>query len=464
MGRKKIVNGLKKIIPENRMVYDEQLLEKYATDESGGKFSIPLVACLPETEEEVVEIIKFSHKEKIPVVPRGKGTGLSGGAIPVVPSIVISTEFLNRIIEIDKENFTVKTQPGIITGDLKRNVEQFDLFYPPDPASLDSCSIGGNVAENSGGPSAVKYGTTKDYVKGIKVITPDGEILKFGGKVKKNATGYNVKDIFIGSEGTLGFITEITLSLLPLPKYSIDLLLAFEKIDHATNAVVKIIHSGILPSSIEFMEKKALEAAKNFLGNQMASQKGEAQILLRIDAFEKDLVNKNIEMIDAISSDLKCIDILVAEDKTFQEKIWKARRSLHDAMVMMSVKREREDVVVPVNSLPDLIKNIHRIEDKYRIPIITFGHAGDGNVHINILKLNENDKNFDQNIENVLKEIMELAVKLGGKISGEHGIGIYKKKFMKLVFTDQEIEIQKNIKKLFDPENLFNPGKIFPDD
>ncbi|MEJ5306681.1 MAG: FAD-linked oxidase C-terminal domain-containing protein [candidate division WOR-3 bacterium] len=464
MERNLIFNELKKIIPENRLIYDEQLLEKYSTDESGGKFSVPLVACLPENEEEVVEIIKFSYKEKIPVVPRGKGTGLSGGAIPVVPSIIISTELLDRIIEIDKENFTVKTQPGIITGDLKRRVEEFDLFYPPDPASLDSCSIGGNVAENSGGPSAVKYGTTKDYVKGIKVITPEGEILKFGGKVRKNATGYNLKDIFIGSEGTLGFITEITLSLLPLPKYSIDLLLAFEKIDDATNAVVKIIHSGILPSSIEFMEKKALEAAKNFLGNQMASQKGEAQILLRIDGFEKDLVNRNIETIDAISSNLKCVDILVAEDKNFQEKIWKARRSLHDAMVMMSVKREREDVVVPVNSLPDLIKNIHKIEDKYRIPIITFGHAGDGNVHINILKLDEKDKNFDNNIENVLKEIMELSVKLGGKLSGEHGIGIYKKKFMKLVFTDQEIKIQKNIKKLFDPENLFNPGKIFPDD
>lgn len=464
MERKKIFNELKKIIAENRIIYDEQLLEKYTTDESGGKFSVPLVACLPETEEEVVEIIKFSYKEKIPVVPRGRGTGLSGGAIPVVPSIIISTELLNKIIEIDKENFTVKTQPGIITGDLKNSVEKFDLFYPPDPASLDSCSIGGNVAENSGGPSAIKYGTTKDYVKGIKVITPNGEILKFGGKVKKNATGYHLKDIFIGSEGTLGFITEITLSLLPLPKYSIDLLLAFEKIDHATNAVVKIIHSGILPSSIEFMEKKALEAAKKFLENQMASQKGEAQILLRIDGFEKDIVNRNIEKIDAISSDLKCIDILVAEDKNFQEKIWKARRSLHDAMVMMSVKREREDVVVPINSLPDLIKNIHKIEDKYRIPIITFGHAGDGNVHINILKLDENDKNFDHNIENVLKEIMELAVKLDGKISGEHGIGIYKKKFMKLVFTDQEIKIQKDIKKLFDPENLFNPGKILPDD
>lgn len=464
MERNKVIKDLKRIIPENRIVYDEELLEKYSTDESGGRFSFPIVACLPVNEEEIIEIIKFSHKEKIPLVPRGRGTGLSGGAIPVVPSIIVSTELFDKIVEIDRENFTVTTQPGIITGDLKKSVEKFDLFYPPDPASLDSCSIGGNVAENSGGPSAVKYGTTKDYVKGIKVITPEGEIVKFGGKVKKNATGYNLKDIFIGSEGTLGFITELTLSLLPLPKYSIDLLLAFEKIDDATNAVVKIIHSGVLPSSVEFMEKKALEAAKNFLGNQMASQKGEAQILLRIDGFEKEIINRNIELIDSISSKLKCVDILVAEDKSFQEKIWKARRSLHDAMVMMSVKREREDVVVPVNSLPDLIKNIHKIEDKYRIPIITFGHAGDGNVHINILKLDKNDKNFDNNIENVLKEIMELAVKLGGKLSGEHGIGIYKKKFMKLVFTEEEIKIQKRIKKLFDPENLFNPEKIFPDD
>ncbi len=462
MERKKIYNSLKNIIPEKRIVFDENLLEKYYSDESGNRYSYPLLVTLPENEEETIEIIKFSSKEKIPVVPRGRGTGLSGGAIPLYPSIIISTELMDKIIEIDRENFMVTTQPGIITGELKRKVESFELFYPPDPASLDSCSIGGNVAENSGGPSAVKYGTTKDYVKGLKIVTPNCEILKFGGKVRKDATGYNMKDIFIGSEGTLGFITEITFSLLPLPKYSIDLLLAFDRIDDASNAVVKIIHSGIFPQAIEFMEKRALEAAKNFLGNQMASQKGEAQLLLRIDGFDRDIIDKSIEKIDSISSKLGCVDILVAEDKNFQEKIWKARRSMHDAMVNISVKREREDVVVPINSLPELIKNLHLLEEKYRIPIITFGHAGDGNVHINILKLKEDDKNFEKNIENVVKDIMEISVKLGGKLSGEHGIGIYKRKFMKLVFTKEEIEIQKNIKKLLDPNNIFNPDKIFP--
>ncbi|HAF07208.1 MAG: FAD-linked oxidase C-terminal domain-containing protein [bacterium] len=461
MERKKIYNSLKNIISEKRIVFDESLLEKYYSDESGNRFSFPLLVCHPENEEEIVELIKFSNKEKIPVIPRGRGTGLSGGAIPLYPSIIISTELMDKIIEVDRENFMVTTQPGIITGDLKREVESLELFYPPDPASLDSCSIGGNVAENSGGPSAVKYGTTKDYVKGLKIVTPIGEILKFGGKVRKDATGYNMKDIFIGSEGTLGFITEITFSLLPLPKYSIDLLLAFERIDEASNAVVKIIHSGVFPQTIEFMEKRALEAAKNFLGNQMASQKGEAQLLLRIDGYDREIVDKSIEKIDFISSKLRCVDILVAEDKNFQEKIWKARRSLHDAMVMMSVKREREDVVVPINSLSELIKNLHLLEEKYKIPIITFGHAGDGNVHINILKLKEDDKNFEKNIENVLSEIMEISVKLGGKLSGEHGIGIYKRKYMKLVFSEKEIEIQRNIKKLLDPDNIFNPDKIF---
>lgn len=461
MERKKIYNSLKNIISEKRIVFDESLLEKYYSDESGNRFSFPLLVCHPENEEEIVELIKFSNKEKIPVIPRGRGTGLSGGAIPLYPSIIISTELMDKIIEVDRENFMVTTQPGIITGDLKREVESLELFYPPDPASLDSCSIGGNVAENSGGPSAVKYGTTKDYVKGLKIVTPIGEILKFGGKVRKDATGYNMKDIFIGSEGTLGFITEITFSLLPLPKYSTDLLLAFERIDEASNAVVKIIHSGVFPQTIEFMEKRALEAAKNFLGNQMASQKGEAQLLLRIDGYDREIVDKSIEKIDFISSKLRCVDILVAEDKNFQEKIWKARRSLHDAMVMMSVKREREDVVVPINSLSELIKNLHLLEEKYKIPIITFGHAGDGNVHINILKLKEDDKNFEKNIENVLSEIMEISVKLGGKLSGEHGIGIYKRKYMKLVFSEKEIEIQRNIKKLLDPDNIFNPDKIF---
>ncbi len=464
MNKNKIKQILKNILPDKRIIDDEILLEKYYTDESGKRFSYPILALLPKDEVEISEILKFSSKDKIPVVPRGRGTGLTGGCIPLLPSIIVSTELMDKIVEIDSENLMVTVQPGLITGELKRRVEEKKLFYPPDPASLDSCSIGGNVAENSGGPSAVKYGITKDYVRTLKVITPSGEILKFGGKVKKDATGYNMKDIFIGSEGTLGFITEITFSLLPLPEYRIDLLLAFENISDASYAVVKILHSGIIPTSIEFMEKRALEAAKKFLGSEMASQKGEAQILIRIDGFTKESIERIIEVLDSLSKELKCIDILVAEDKNFQDKIWTARRSLHDAMVQSSFSREREDVVVPIKELPQLIKEIHSLEKEFKIPIITFGHAGDGNVHINILKTEKDDKNFDENLDKLLFRILKTTVNLGGKISGEHGIGIYKKKFMRMVFSEDEIKYQKKIKTLFDPLNVFNPKKIFPDD
>ncbi|MGE3062712.1 MAG: FAD-binding oxidoreductase [bacterium] len=451
-----------KLIPSDRIISKNDLLEKYRSDESLLKFSYPLLALLPKTASEVSSLLKAAYENDIVIVPRGLGTGLSGGSVPVRPSVIISTELMNNIIEIDKDNMMVVTEPGVITGILQRKVEESGLYYPPDPASLDSCSIGGNVAESSGGPSAVRYGTTRDYVRGLEIVTPNGSVMHFGGKIKKDATGYNMKDLFIGSEGTLGMITKITLSLIPLPKYRCDMLIAFDSIDEAVCAVIEIMKSEIKPSTVEFMEKRAIDAAKRFLGNEMPTQNGDAHLLMRLDGDSKGEIDERMLIASDLVKHLTKHEILIAENPIQQEKLWKARRSLHDAMVEMSVKREREDVVVPISMLPKLISEIHSLETKFNVPIIAFGHAGDGNVHINIIKRKENGISFDKNIDEINAKILESAVTLGGKLSGEHGIGIYKKKFMHLVFTEEELEIQKKIKLLFDPKNLFNPDKIFP--
>jgi len=450
------------IISLERIVSKSELLDKYSTDESSIHFSQPLIALLPKTTEEISKILAIAYNNDIVVVPRGLGTGLSGGAIPIKPSIIISTELMNNIIEIDTENMMIVTEPGVITGNLQREVEKHGLYYPPDPASLDSCSIGGNVSESSGGPSAVRYGTTRDYVRGIEFVTPNGTIMHFGGKVRKDATGYNIKDLLIGSEGTLGIITKLTLSLIPLPKFKYDMLIAFDSIDDAINGAIIILRSSIKPSTIEFMEKRAIEAAKEFLGNEMPVQKGEAHLLIRLDGDNKNEIEERMISTSEIVKQLTGYEILIAENSTQQEKLWKGRRSLHDAMVKMSVKREREDVVVPISMLPKLISEVHKLEDIYNVPVIAFGHAGDGNVHINIIKTKNDNGSFDKYYNEMIKKILETTVYLGGKLSGEHGIGIFKKEFMHLVFTEEELELQRKLKMVFDPKNLFNPEKMLP--
>lgn len=450
------------IIPKERIISEEELLEKYSSDESLVKFSFPILALLPKNVSEASAVLRTAYSNDIPVIPRGLGTGLTGGAVPLAPAVIVSTELMNRVKEIDCRNMMVVTEPGVITGELQRAVEEKGLYYPPDPASLDACSIGGNVAEGSGGPSAVRYGTTRDYVRGLEIVMPDGNVMRFGGKVRKDATGYSVKDLIVGSEGTLGLITEITLSLISLPKYRCDILAAFDSMEDAANGVLAILKSGIKPTTVEFMEKRALDAAKDFLGNEMPSDEGEAHLLIRLDGENENEMDERMALSSEILGNITKHEMLVADTRQQQDRIWKARRSLHDAMVQMSVKREREDVVVPISSLPELVLEMHSLERKHNVPIITFGHAGDGNVHINIIKTKDDKGEFDRDIEMINRSILETAVRLGGKLSGEHGIGIFKKEHMGLVFTKEEIELQKRIKSAFDPKNLFNPGKIFP--
>lgn len=437
-------------------------LSDYATDESGIRISEPILIAKPENAEQISLILRTAYKNDIVIVPRGLGTGLSGGAIPVEPSIIVSTERMNRILEIDKDNLMVRTQPGVITGDLQKAVEEVGLFYPPDPASLESCSIGGNIAESSGGPRAVKYGTTRDYVRGIEFVSPEGHIMRFGGKLKKDATGYNIKDLFIGSEGTLGILTEATLSLLPKPVLDYDLLIPFASMHDAAKTVSDIIRSRIIPATIEFMDERALQTAYRMIGEHASTNKGNAQLLIKIDGNSANELDAQAERIGEIADANNALDVLVADSKPFQEILWKARRSLHDAVVEMSIRMEREDIVVPPSRLPELIDSVKELESEYSIMIVVFGHAGDGNVHINMMKTEDNAELFDRNIDTLKLELMKLAVSLGGHLSGEHGIGVFKKDFMHLVFNEHELDMQKRVKQAFDPKNLFNPGKVLP--
>ncbi len=457
-----LVSLFKQVLPDSLIMSGNDILSDYSTDESGIKYSKPLIVLFPENTEQVSKIMKTAYDNDLPIIPRGLGTGLSGGAIPIKPSVILCLEKMKSIIEIDEENLMAVVQPGIITGDLQITVEKKGLFYPPDPASLESCSIGGNIAESAGGPRAVKYGTTRDYVRGIEIVSPQGNIMRFGGKIKKDATGYNIKDLIIGSEGTLCVITEITLSLLPLPKFDTDLLIPFNNMEDAARTVSDIIKSRIIPSTIEFMEERALEAAYNLLGNSMPVKDGKAQLLIKIDGNTIDSIDKDAEQIGKICFKNNAINVFVADSKPFKENLWKARRSLHDAVVDMSIEMEREDIVVPPSRLPELISKIKAIEKQYGVMIVIFGHAGDGNVHINIMKTEDNKNEYEKNLSSIVREIMETAVSLGGKLSGEHGIGLFKREFMHLVFTDEQLELMKNIKKAFDPKNLLNPGKIFP--
>lgn len=458
----KTASLFKNILDKEAIITDSSQFEDYCTDESKIRYSQPIVVLLPETAAQISEILKTAYAHDIVVVPRGLGTGLSGGAIPVKPSVIVSTERMNRILEIDTDNLMVRVQPGVITGDLQQAVEKQELFYPPDPASLESCSIGGNISESSGGPRAVKYGTTRDYVRGIEFVSPQGHIMHFGGKVRKDATGYNIRDLFIGSEGTLGLLTEATLSLLPKPQFEYDLLIPFNSMHDAAKTVTAIIRSRIIPATIEFMDERALQTAYRMIGASESTNKGNAQLLIKLDGNSENSLDAQAEQIGMIAEQNNALDILVADTKPFQEILWKARRSLHDAVVEMSISMEREDIVVPPSRLPELIDSIKEIEAEYAVMIVVFGHAGDGNVHINIMKTEQNSEAYDRYIKTIKQELMELAVKLGGRLSGEHGIGIFKREYMHLMFTEEEMELQRRLKLAFDPKNLFNPDKVLP--
>jgi glycolate oxidase len=435
---------------------------KYEQDETEDLRFPPQVVVRPGRAEEIQEIVRLAEAEKIPIVPRGGGTGLSGGALATRGGIVLSLERMNRILDIDEQNFFIVTQPGVITQVLQEAVEARGLFYPPDPASRGSCTIGGNIAENAGGPRALKYGVTKDYVYGLKAVLSGGELATFGGKRLKDVTGYNMVQLLVGSEGTLGIVTEITLKLLALPKFRRTLLAPFDTVHAAAAAVPAIMARGVVPCALEFMERDCLKAIEDHRGTHVRFSDKAAVLLIEVDGNQESALDSEMETIAEVLDQQGAEDVFLAETAAQQTEIWDIRRSAGESVKSICPYKE-EDTVVPRFRLPDLLAGVHAICDRWGLRVICYGHAGDGNLHCNILKADLSDAKWEHELPSAIEEVFRLTVSLGGTISGEHGIGHVQRRYFPLAMSPAEIAVQKRLKQALDPVGIFNPGKALPD-
>jgi glycolate oxidase len=440
---------------------DDETLEIYGSDETEDLAFPPEVVVMPVDAEGVSGTLKVAWEHGIPVTPRGGGTGLSGGALPVHGGIVLSVERMNRILEIDRNNLMAVAEPGVITQELQEAVEKVGLYYPPDPASRGSSMLGGNLAEGAGGPHAVKYGVTKDYILGIEAVLPDGSLIRHGGKLLKNATGYNLTQLIIGSEGTLALITKIFLKLIPLPPYRTTLFIPFPSAEAAARTVPAIMNAGITPTALEFMERDAIQITERHLSIKIPHGDAPAHLLMELDGDDESVIARMSEQVCEIAMDEGAFDVLVADSSSKQKELWDMRRATGEAVKSLSIYKE-EDTVVPRYNLVPLLLGVKEIAKRFGIKTVCYGHAGDGNLHVNILKMDMSDEDWEKNLDPAIEEIFELTVSLGGTISGEHGIGYSQKKYLPIAFGDEEISLMKRIKAAFDPKGILNPGKIFP--
>jgi len=452
---------LKEIVGTDFVFSDEDKLLEYSSDETEDLSYPPEVVLKPKTTEEISKIITYCNDKLISITPCGARTGLSGGSLPIKGGIALSTERLNSIIEIDDRNLQAKVEPGVINQVFRDAVEEKGLFYPPDPASKGSCFLGGNLAENSGGPKALKYGVTKDYVLNLEVVLPTGEIIWTGANVLKNSTGYNLTQLMIGSEGTLGIITKIVFKLIPLPTKDITMLAPFSSAEKACEAVSAVFRAGITPSALEFIERDAIDWTIKYTDVEIQILEDvQAHLLVEVDGNDIDLLYKDCEKIAEVMEQFDCGEILLADSESQKEQLWKLRRSVGEAVKANSVYKE-EDTVVPRAELAKLLIGVKEIGTKYGFKSVCYGHAGDGNLHVNIIKGEMSDSDWNNKLTFGIREIFELTKNLGGTISGEHGIGLVQKEYLGIVLSDKNIELQKGIKKLFDPNQILNPGKIF---
>ncbi|CAM4088052.1 MULTISPECIES: FAD-binding oxidoreductase [Flavobacterium] len=459
-----LLTELYTIVGEKYVYTDLETRHNYGHDETEDYNFPPNILVKPATVEEIAAIMKIANKNKIPVTPIGARTGLSGGALSLYGGIGLSMERFNKIINIDEKNLQVVTEPGVITQVLKDNVAEKGLFYPVDPSSMGSCFIGGNIAENSGGARAVKYGVTKDYVLNLEVVLPTGEIIWTGANTLKNSTGYNLTQLMVGSEGTLGIITKIVLKLLPLSNHNILMLVPFYKSDEACEAVSAIFRAGIIPSALEFIERDAIDWTMKYVPevNVIIKDEIQAHLLIEVDGNYPDILFQEAEKIMSVVEQFEIDEVLFADTEEQKNALWKLRRAVGEAVKSNSIYKE-EDTVVPRYELPNLLKGVKEIGRKYGFTTICYGHAGDGNLHINIVKGNMTDTNWITEVPKGITEIFKLTVALKGTLSGEHGIGYVQKNYMPIAFNQIELNLMKGIKQLFDPNLILNPGKILPD-
>ena len=455
---------LTKIVGQNNIYTDQETRNHYGHDETEDYVFPPNVVIKPANSQEISAILKVANEYKIPTTPIGARTGLSGGALSIYKGIGLSLERLNKILEIDEKNLQVIVEPAVITQILREAVDEKGLFYPPDPSSQGSCWIGGNVSENAGGARAVKYGVTKDYVLNLEVVLPNGEIIWTGANTLKNSTGYNLTQLMVGSEGTLGIITKIVLKLLPKVSHNVLMLVPFYKSSQACEAVSAIFRAGIIPSALEFMERDAIDWTLKYNHNISIVVKPEVQahLLIEVDGNYPEILMQEAEKIMQVVEQFKIDEVLFADTDDQKNALWKMRRSVAEAVKSNSVYKE-EDTVVPRYELPKLLEGIKKIGNKYGFKSVCYGHAGDGNLHVNIIKGDMTNEDWNIEVTKGIREIFELTVSLKGTLSGEHGIGFVQKNYMNIAFTNSHLLLMKNIKKVFDPNNILNPGKIFPD-
>jgi len=429
----------------------------YSYDSSYVKETKPALVAWPKNAEEVSRLVKFAFTRDLSIVPRGAGTAMTGSSVPIDDkTLVISLEKMKKLLDINTKNMTALVEPGILNGTLQRELYCLGFFYPPDPSSLNFCTIGGNVATNAGGPRAIKYGVTRDYIMELECVLPDGTIINCGGRTHKRVVGYDLKNLLIGSEGTLAIVTKIRLRMLPLPEDVATLLVSFTDIQKSAEAIDKIIASKIIPRTLEFMDRNSIMAVEQYKPHGLPMD-AEALLIIEIDGYA-DLIKKEAEKIAHICNSLGG-NVVLAADAFSREQIWSARRAISPALYHMKPYKINEDIVIPRDKIPQMISIINRISVEKSIQIICFGHAGDGNIHVNIMtddKEGQRDK-----INEVIRVIFENAVKLGGSISGEHGIGITKAPYLDMELSKRQIYIMKQIKQIFDPQNRLNPSKIF---
>jgi glycolate oxidase len=455
----KDINFLVELLGKDRVYTGEDINEDYSHDELGGISKMPEVMVEVLSTEEVSKIMKHAHENNIPVVVRGSGTGLVGASVSIHGGIMLNMTKMNKILELDEDNLTLTVEPGVMLMEISKYVEERDFFYPPDPGEK-TATIGGNINTNAGGMRAVKYGVTRDYVRGLELVLPNGEILQVGGKVVKNSSGYSIKDLVCGSEGTLAVITKAILKLLPLPKKTVSLLIPFPNLDMAISTVPKIIKSKAIPTAIEFMQREVILAAEEFLDKKFPDNSSDAYLLLTFDGNSTEEIERNYEKVAELCLAEGALDVLISDTDERKVAIWSARGAFLEAVKASTTDMDECDVCVPRNSVADFIRYTHELQEQFDVRIRSFGHAGDGNLHVYVLKDAMNEEQWKKKLSEVFECMYKRARELNGVVSGEHGIGYAKREYLFEQYSEDYIGLMKNIKLAFDAKNILNPGKV----
>ena len=450
---------LEEIVGSDNVSDSSEDLEKHGTDESLEPPHHPDVVVKPSSTEEVSAIMKLANTERIPVTPQGSRTGLSGGALPVKGGIALSLERMNRILEIDQENLMAVVEPGVLIMDLHAETEKLGLLYPPDPGE-ESGSLGGNINTCAGGVRGMKYGVTRDFVQGLEAVLPSGEVIQVGGKVVKNSTAYSLKDLIIGSEGTLAIVTKATLRLVPKPRHTALMFVPFESTRAAANAVSEIVRRKVVPFALEYMPKQAVHVAEKYLGRSLPDNSHSAYLLVGVEGNSMGEVESQMETVGEVCAEMGAVDAFVADTESRQQQLWEARKCLFDAYKAFW-EIDEVDSCVPRSRLPDYIEGAEKVAERHGTIISNIGHAGDGNVHSIIAKGDLSDEQWPITLKAIIDELIEIALSVGGTISGEHGVGYTKKQYLSQQVGETQVDLMKAIKRAFDPVNILNPSKVF---